>query len=145
MWIGAAALFIKAQQKVLMIQFEDNTGIQQTPTFQFIVNNKHELETFPEQAYAYITNLKVNAKKPIAPQQSAKLFSAGETRDFFCKYCGSKNDTDAVWCQSCGKQIKGNVTNAPAITETVCGSCGTKNNPQATFCKKCGKSVRGNV
>jgi hypothetical protein len=25
----------------------------------------------------------------------------------YCRYCGSKNDVDAIWCQSCGKKIRG--------------------------------------
>lgn len=57
---------------------------------------------------------------------------------FFCKYCGSKNDLDALFCQSCGKQIQEETTKTESLTELTCSSCGAKNKIQASFCKKCG-------
>ena len=62
-----------------------------------------------------------------------------DSADFFCKYCGSKNDVDALFCESCGKQIGIEAENPEAAT---CGSCGAKNRLQASFCKKCGAAMR---
>lgn len=32
----------------------------------------------------------------------------------FCKYCGAKIDSDAVFCESCGKRVKDSAAPAPA-------------------------------
>jgi ribosomal protein L40E len=63
----------------------------------------------------------------------------GEATASCCKYCGSKNDADAIFCESCGMKIK-EETDIPA--ELTCGSCGAKNKVQASFCKKCGTPMR---
>jgi ribosomal protein L40E len=55
----------------------------------------------------------------------------------FCKSCGASNDTDAVYCQSCGKKLGEETVNAPS-SELTCSRCGTKNKAQASFCKQCG-------
>jgi hypothetical protein len=46
---------------------------------------------------------------------------------------GIKNDADAIWCQSCGQKIKGDLS--------VCPICITRSDAQAFFCKKCGKKL----
>ena len=51
----------------------------------------------------------------------------------FCKYCGYKNDSDAQWCQNCGKKIE-----SEQLAEITCPSCGTKGKAQTIFCKNCG-------
>ena len=61
-----------------------------------------------------------------------------ESAAFFCKYCGSKNDADALFCESCGKQIETEIKNPAEVT---CVACGAKNRVQASFCKKCGTSL----
>jgi ribosomal protein L40E len=61
------------------------------------------------------------------------LQSASTT--FSCKYCGSKNDADAIFCESCGMKIKEETDNPAELT---CSSCGARNKVQASFCKKCG-------
>ena len=58
---------------------------------------------------------------------------------FSCNYCSSKNDADAIFCQSCGMKIREETGN-PA--ELPCRSCGAKNKLQASFCKKCGTPMR---
>ena len=62
-----------------------------------------------------------------------------DSTTFSCKYCGSKNDADAIFCESCGMKIK-DETDDPA--ELTCSSCGAKNKVQALFCKKCGAPMR---
>jgi ribosomal protein L40E len=57
---------------------------------------------------------------------------------FSCRYCSSKNDADAIFCESCGMKIK--ETDNPA--ELTCRSCGANNKLQASFCKKCGTPIR---
>ncbi len=52
-----------------------------------------------------------------------------------CKYCGSENDADAIFCESCGMKIKDETYNPE---ELICSSCGAKNRVHASFCKKCG-------
>ena len=54
---------------------------------------------------------------------------------FSCKYCGSKNDADAIFCEHCGMKIKDETDKSGDLT---CSSCGAKNKVQASFCKKCG-------
>ena len=58
-----------------------------------------------------------------------------------CKYCGSRNDLDAVYCQGCGKKIRQESINVDLLTELPCNSCGTKNKINASFCKQCGTSI----
>ena len=142
--IGVAALLVKSEQKALLIQFEDSHGIQQTPTFQFNVSTKRELETLPEQAYANINNLFANAKKNMVLLQPEQRSSNEKATTFFCKYCGFKNDLDALWCESCGKKVRGEAqSNLPE--EKLCATCGTKNKVQASFCKKCGYPLSQSV
>ena len=66
-----------------------------------------------------------------APQVDSTTFS--------CKYCGSKNDADAIFCEHCGMKIKEETDN---LAELTCSSCGARNKIQASFCKKCGTHVR---
>ena len=63
----------------------------------------------------------------------------GESTNFLCQYCGSKNDTDALFCDKCGMKIKEETFNPNELT---CSSCGTKNKMQASFCKRCGSPLR---
>jgi ribosomal protein L40E len=63
----------------------------------------------------------------------------GEAKSFICKDCGSKNDTDAIFCECCGMKINEENSNPAKLT---CKSCGAKNNLQALFCKKCGVPQR---
>ena len=63
----------------------------------------------------------------------------GETSAFFCKYCGSKNDNDAVFCDNCGIKTRLETTNPEELT---CNFCGAKNKVQASFCKKCGAPTK---
>ena len=65
------------------------------------------------------------------------LQSASTT--FSCKYCSSKNDADAMFCESCGMRIK---EETGRTTELTCSSCGAMNKAQASFCKKCGTHMR---
>lgn len=61
-----------------------------------------------------------------------------ESNSLLCKYCGFKNDSNANFCQSCGKRIREKTSEVYPVTERVCGSCGVKNKIQASFCKNCG-------
>ena len=62
-----------------------------------------------------------------------------EPTTFSCKYCGSKNYADAIFCECCGMKIKEETVNPAELT---CRSCGAKNKLQASFCKKCGTPMR---
>ena len=59
-----------------------------------------------------------------------------------CKFCGSNNDNDAVYCQSCGKKLGDETVNVEPSSELTCSSCGAKNKAQAAFCKQCGAAIR---
>ncbi len=63
----------------------------------------------------------------------------GEPTTFVCQHCGSKNDADALFCDTCGMKIKEETVNPNELT---CSSCGTKNKMQASFCKRCGSPLR---
>ena len=58
---------------------------------------------------------------------------------FSCKYCGLKNDVDAIFCEHCGMKIKDETDKSADLT---CSSCGARNKVQASFCKKCGTPIR---
>ena len=47
-----------------------------------------------------------------------------------CAACGDVNDSDARFCDACGKAV------AP-----VCGDCGTVNDTGAKFCDQCGATL----
>ncbi len=57
-----------------------------------------------------------------------------------CKHCSSKNDPDAVYCNSCGNRIAEETT-VDAASGLTCGVCGASNRVQAAFCKRCGKPL----
>jgi ribosomal protein L40E len=58
-----------------------------------------------------------------------------------CGSCGSSNDPDAVYCQTCGKRLEEETDNVQPPSELTCTSCGTKNKAQASFCKQCGTVI----
>ena len=37
----------------------------------------------------------------------------------YCRYCGSTNDLDAVWCERCGKQIRSEEPSQQSINENI--------------------------
>jgi hypothetical protein len=46
--------------------------------------------------------------KPINSSQSAKMFFAKpsiSTEKKYCRYCGTENNKDAIFCEKCGKRI----------------------------------------
>ena len=49
-----------------------------------------------------------------------------------CFNCGTENDADAEFCESCGNALR-----------RVCAQCGSPLKPGARFCKKCGTPVSG--
>lgn len=51
-----------------------------------------------------------------------------------CKFCGTENVEDAIFCSSCGKRIDGN---------KVCDACGKTISEQSVFCSYCGARVDG--
>ncbi len=59
-----------------------------------------------------------------------------------CKFCGSGNDADAVYCQNCGKRLEDATVAVAPASELTCTACGTKNRAQAAFCKQCGAATR---
>jgi ribosomal protein L40E len=59
----------------------------------------------------------------------------------FCQNCGSRNDFDAVYCQSCGKKIAEEPIITDPFMERVCVACGTKNKIKGSFCKQCGTPI----
>ncbi|MCW3999904.1 MAG: zinc ribbon domain-containing protein [Candidatus Bathyarchaeota archaeon] len=76
----------------------------------------------------------------VTPKSRINTQGINTQTSFFCKYCGSKNDLDAIFCQRCGKQIQGAKAESQ-LQEITCASCGTKNHGSALFCKKCGKNL----
>ena len=59
----------------------------------------------------------------------------------FCKYCGSRNTLDVIYCQSCGRKNREEPINSETIIELTCSSCGAMNKMDALFCKQCGVSI----
>jgi hypothetical protein len=96
------ALIARMEEKVLTVSFEDNSGNKQTPMFQFIIDNKQEYDTIPEQAKENLTKLLVKKSETPLSQQPVPF----PEKKFFCRYCGSQNQIDAKFCESCGKQLK---------------------------------------
>ena len=52
-----------------------------------------------------------------------------------CPYCGTINDPDAMFCESCGNPI-GKVS---------CPNCGTEIDPDADFCESCHHYIKSDV
>ena len=46
-----------------------------------------------------------------------------------CKYCGTVNSEEAIYCKMCGKRLDG---------KQICKSCGAENDEDALYCIKCG-------
>jgi len=49
-----------------------------------------------------------------------------------CPNCGTENDSDAKFCDSCGTAMS---------SEVECNSCGEENDADAKFCKSCGRPL----
>ena len=77
-----------------------------------------------------------------------KLWIAGKWKALFdeklaahiCKSCGSGNDSDAVYCQTCGKKLEAQEASLPPSVLT-CSQCGAKSKAQVSFCKQCGMPI----
>ncbi len=69
-----------------------------------------------------------------------KAAQAGQTANRFCKYCGFRNDLDALFCENCGKELKSKFREE--FEELTCNSCGTRNKAEASFCRECGSPIR---
>ena len=77
-----------------------------------------------------------------------KLWVAGKWNALFdeklaallCKSCGSGNDSDAVYCQTCGKKLEAQEASLPP-SELTCSQCGAKSKAQVSFCKQCGMPI----
>ena len=82
---------------------------------------------------------------PTIKALKGKFWIAGKWNVLFrrepCKFCGSQNDLDAVYCQSCGKKLEEEKTPVSA-SELTCSQCGTNNKAQASFCKQCGAAIQ---
>ncbi|HEX7602212.1 MAG TPA: zinc ribbon domain-containing protein [Polyangiaceae bacterium] len=59
--------------------------------------------------------------------EEKKLSSAVAT----CSACSATNDPDAVFCERCGRPMRGK-----------CPSCGARNDADSAFCKGCGGELR---
>lgn len=57
----------------------------------------------------FLTSLyRASHNQPIDSSQSANVFFAKppvSTEKKFCRYCGTENKVDAVFCEKCGKRI----------------------------------------
>lgn len=53
-----------------------------------------------------------------------------------CKYCGSQNEDDNLFCTECGKELPKGM---------VCPNCGTFLDVGHTFCSNCGKKIEEQV
>jgi len=76
-----------------------------------------------------------------------KLWISGKYEELYgksplsvCKSCGLINDTDAAYCQACGKKLEETANLPPS--ELTCGKCGTKNKSDTSFCKQCGNPIQ---
>ncbi len=56
----------------------------------------------------------------------------GEDSDIECTYCGTKNDYNARYCKSCGREIK----------DIRCPHCGSLIDVDSNYCSSCGKEIR---
>jgi hypothetical protein len=64
---------------------------------------------------------------PIAALPSSAV-SASDTK---CPACGTANEADANYCDSCGRDLR----------RSVCLKCNTPNRPTALHCKQCGTAL----
>ncbi|MDE6075636.1 MAG: zinc ribbon domain-containing protein, partial [Clostridia bacterium] len=51
-----------------------------------------------------------------------------------CKFCGTVNSDDAVYCKNCGKRLDG---------KKNCPACGTVIDVDSVYCNACGTRVDG--
>jgi len=63
----------------------------------------------------------------LSPLEEEKSSSAVAT----CGACSATNDPDAVFCERCGRPMRGK-----------CPSCGARNDADSAFCKGCGGELR---
>ncbi len=59
----------------------------------------------------------------------------------YCRYCGSENEGDAVFCQNCGRNMMDKLTETDLQPEIFCNYCGARNKKGAVYCKRCGKKI----
>ena len=51
-----------------------------------------------------------------------------------CKNCNTENNSNAIFCKSCGARIDGKI---------ICPTCNFANKETDTFCSKCGARIDG--
>jgi ribosomal protein L40E len=76
----------------------------------------------------------------IFPVQKETPLENPSSTNLICNSCGFQNDSDAIFCQSCGIKIRTAPYQPESSTDLICSSCGTKNKKQSSFCKKCGRA-----
>jgi ribosomal protein L40E len=76
------------------------------------------------------------AAKPAIPHLPQ---SAQSVPSKFCRFCGTGNKGDAVFCERCGRQI-GEPKSSPQPIRR-CANCGAELNQGDSWCRKCGTVV----
>ena len=103
--LGVVGALWKKKERYLCLIYDDEVQ-EENPLFKF--DNSAQV-----QSLIYQQVVKVRKQKGIEvgtstfvrkTEQASETFSSQASVTKYCKYCGSKNDSDAVFCVNCGKE-----------------------------------------
>lgn len=93
----------------------------------------------PEQATAInetqAQQLKELVQEPFAETATQTQAAVQTAQATVCPFCGTSNEPNAVFCQSCGKPLR----------MGSCPNCGSEIDPEADFCEVCHHYIKTDV
>ena len=108
------------------------------PNFKLNVNNMNDDITLhpgrPSDGMLERQHEEISLIRDAEPyaQQQMRMQSAIGVK---CPHCGTINDSEAIYCASCGQPIG----------KTSCPNCGAELDPDADFCESCRRYIRQDV
>ena len=85
-------LEIKIQPNLLTLIYMDSKGDLQNLVFTTVLRSEEKISEIVNQ-------IELLKEKQMSKEKKVK-------EDYYCRYCGEENKSDAVYCEKCGKKLK---------------------------------------
>ncbi|QDS86545.1 Double zinc ribbon [Rosistilla ulvae] len=92
-----------------------------------------EIAPVGKDTFNYMAEETRGGVQAVASAIGAGLNQSARQSSVACPSCGTANDSDAKFCDSCGTAML-----------STCGSCGAVNDSDAKFCDRCGTQLSQN-
>lgn len=77
----------------------------------------------------------MSLEKNVEPEQMEMQEQYHQVEGVRCPNCGAMNDSDAMYCASCGEPLR----------KAVCPNCGAEIDPGADYCEKCHHYIKNDT